>query len=141
MNHLLILNVMPSKITMSEPNDLGRKPISYNGKVFRSIENTSNGEVSGDTIFHYFQSENILSASYAGGSIRQGSIIGIVNSDGSLDFSYQHVNNKGEICTGRCHSIPNILADGRIQLQEDWQWTSGDCSSGRSIVQEVTIEE
>ena len=65
-------------------------------------------------------------------------MIGLVNADNSLDFSYQHVNSNNEICTGRCHSTPTILPDGRIQLKENWQWTSGDCSSGTSVVEEVT---
>jgi hypothetical protein len=39
--------------------------------------------------------------------------------------------------TGRCHSIPEQLSDGRIRLHEQWQWTSGDLSSGESIVEEI----
>ena len=36
------------------------KEILYNGRIFTSIENTSNGEVNGETIFHYHQGEFLL---------------------------------------------------------------------------------
>jgi len=39
--------------------------------------------------------------------------------------------------TGVCRSRLEILADGRYRLHEDWQWTSGDLSSGSSIVEEI----
>lgn len=39
------------------------------GKTFRSVTNTDNGEVGADTIFHYHQSGNVVSAEYKGGSI------------------------------------------------------------------------
>lgn len=51
---------------------------------------------------------------------------------------YQHVNAEGELMTGICRSTPEVLADGRIRLHEKWRWTSGDLSSGESIIEEVT---
>ena len=50
---------------------------------------------------------------------------------------YQYVNEKGEIMTGRCHSIPELLPDGRLRLHETWQWTSGHHSAGKSVVEEI----
>jgi hypothetical protein len=29
------------------------------------------------------------------------------------------------------------LPDGRVRLTEDWRWTNGDGSTGRSILEEV----
>lgn len=43
--------------------------------------------------------------------------------------------------TGRCLSTPEYLPDGRIQLYEKWQWTSGDQSAGESIVEEVRASD
>ncbi|WP_460975914.1 n-acetylglutamate synthase [Spirosoma knui] len=109
----------------------------YDNKVFRSVTNTANGEVSGDTLFHYHQEGRIVWADYAGGSIAKGFLIATVQDDNSLDMRYQHVNTQGELMTGRCQSTPELLPDGRIRLHERWQWTSGDGSSGQSIVEEV----
>ena len=36
-----------------------------------------------------------------------------------------------------CHSIPQILDNGKIELYEKWQWLNGDKSEGESVVVEV----
>ena len=109
----------------------------YDNKTFRSVTNTRNGEVSSETTFHYHQKGRIVWADYAGGAIAKGFLIATMQDDDSLDMRYQHVNTQGELMTGRCHSIPEQLPDGRLRLRERWQWTSGDNSSGESVVEEV----
>lgn len=71
--------------------------INYNEKTFVSTENSSNGEVSDKNYFKYKQEGNILSATYSGGEIVQGTLIGIVKENGSLEFRYNHINIKNEI--------------------------------------------
>ncbi len=110
--------------------------LNLNGKKFCSIENSSNGEVSGETIFNYFQDDKIVWADYSGGSIIKGNLIALMDSNGRLTMNYHHINKKYEIMIGECKSIPEILADGRIRFYEEWKWTSGDFSSGKSIVEE-----
>lgn len=109
----------------------------YHNKTFRSVTNTPNGEVSGDTLFHYHQQGNVVWADYGGGAIVKGFLIAVVQPDNTLDMRYEHVNTQGELMTGRCQSTPEHLPDGRIRLHERWQWTSGDESSGESIVEEI----
>ena len=109
----------------------------YDSKIFRSVANTANGEVSDETTFYYHQQDRIVWAEYAGGAIVKGFLIATVQADDRLDMRYQHVNQQGELMTGRCHSTPERLPDGRIRLHEQWQWTSGNQSSGESIVEEV----
>lgn len=111
--------------------------IDYDGKTLRSVENSPNGEVSGDTTFHYHQDGNIVWAEYSGGDIVRGHLIAVADDDGVLDMRYQHVNNNGELMTGVCTSRPELLPDGRIRLHESWAWTSGDRSSGTSVVEEI----
>ncbi|UNI17051.1 hypothetical protein JDV02_003431 [Purpureocillium takamizusanense] len=55
----------------------------------------------------------------------------------SLDMRYHHVNREGQLMTGRCVSRPEVLPDGRLRMHETWRWTSGDESSGVSVVEEV----
>jgi hypothetical protein len=64
--------------------------INYNGRTFVSVENTTNGEVSSKTYFEYKQEGNILTATYYGGEIVEGSMIGIVGDYGVLEFNYNH---------------------------------------------------
>ncbi|KAJ6445171.1 antigenic cell wall galactomannoprotein [Purpureocillium lavendulum] len=112
--------------------------ISFDGKTFRSKSNTANGEVGAETTFHYHQDGNVVWAQYAGGSVVRGSLIAVVAEGSSkLDMRYHHVNRDGKLMTGRCVSRPEVLPDGRLRMHETWKWTSGDESSGESIVEEV----
>ena len=114
--------------------------IHYNNKTFVSIENTSNGEVSRETVFHYKQQDHFVWADYSGGDILLGHLIGVVDERGTLEMRYHHINEAGELMTGECTSIPEILSDGRMRLYESWQWTCKDQSKGQSIVEEVKEE-
>ncbi|MEM7031222.1 MAG: n-acetylglutamate synthase [Chloroflexota bacterium] len=113
--------------------------MKYNldGKIFQSVENTNNGEVSAETLFHYHQNEEIVSADYNGGSIRRGHLLGTMLEDGTLKFTYHHINVAGELMLGQCLSVPTLLPDGRLQYAEEWQWLNGDKSSGKSLIIEI----
>jgi len=111
--------------------------MNYNNKKFRPIQNSENGETSADTIFEYKQDGNILKSEYSGGQIIKGHLIGLVDKDGNIEMRYHQVNSKGELMTGVCSSKPEIIANGKVRLHERWQWTSGDQSSGNSILEEI----
>lgn len=115
----------------------GPAVLSLDDRLFRSLQNSATGEVSPSTVFHYHQDGNLVWAEYAGGAIRAGRLLAVVQADGSLDMRYHHVNQDGVLMTGVCLSVPEVLPDGRIRLHECWQWTSGDCSSGQSVVEEL----
>lgn len=110
--------------------------MDYNGKTFIPVSNTENGETSGETVFVYKQVGNILTSEYAGGKIKIGHLIGLVDEHGNIDMRYHQVNDKDVMMTGICHSKPEIMENGKIRLHETWQWTSGDRSSGKSIIEE-----
>ena len=111
--------------------------INYNNRLFKSISNSENGEVGNQTVFYYFHNLDVVTGTYSGGKIAFGQIMAKVLEDDLLDMRYQHVNVSGEIMTGKCLSTPEILPNGKIRLHEKWQWTSGDLSSGESIVEEI----
>lgn len=111
--------------------------MNYNNKKFRPVENSENGETTGETIFEYKQKGNILTSEYQGGQILNGHLIGLVDKNGNIDMRYHQVNTKGELMTGICFSKPELTEDGKIRLYEDWKWTSGDKSSGKSILEEI----
>ena len=111
--------------------------INYDGRVFASVANSANGEVGRETRFHYRQDRDLVWADYRGGAVRRGHLLGTAAADGTLTFTYHHVNAEGHLMTGRCRSTVTILDDGRYRLNEDWQWTSGDRSRGQSVVEEL----
>ena len=108
--------------------------IDYEGRIFSPVVNTENGEVDNNTLFYYHQNGSDFSADYSGGDIKMGFMVGKVSPNGELDFHYEHINIKDEIRIGKCHSTPHIKANGKIELQEDWQWLNGDYSKGNSVV-------
>ncbi len=112
-------------------------PLPYHDRYFRSVETTANGEVSGDTLFHYRQEGDVVWATYEGGGVRLGTLVAAVDAAGRLDMRYAHVNAAGHLMTGECLSTPERLPDGRLRLTEHWRWTSGDLSEGTSVVEEV----
>lgn len=115
--------------------------INYNNRVFKSVSNSATGEVSSETTFHYYQIENTVWAEYSGGEIAFGHLLAKVLDNGSLEMSYHHLNKNSDLMTGNCRSTPEILPDGRIRLYEKWQWTSGDLSTGESIIEEVNFRD
>lgn len=110
--------------------------INYNNRRFRSVSNSGSGEVDGATVFHYRQEGDVVWATYAGGAIKQGVLVATVGENGRLQMRYSHVNQHGDLMTGVCESVPEMLANGRLCLHESWQWTSGDGSSGTSVIEE-----
>ncbi len=111
--------------------------IDYNDKIFKVVQNTVNGENSEETVFHYKQNGNILTSEYSGGKIIKGNLIGIVSANGEIDMRYHQINIEGKLMTGICKSIPEILPNGKIRLHEEWQWTCGDRSEGKSTIEEL----
>ncbi|MBR4732564.1 MAG: GNAT family N-acetyltransferase [Lachnospiraceae bacterium] len=127
---ILVYEVMEKELKTNQTR------IDYDGRKFIPMENTENGEVDGNTIFHYHQNGNDFSADYSGGEIKKGYMIGKVSDNGELDFYYEHVNVDDVIRAGKCHSVPRLNNDGKLELHEEWQWLNGDCTSGKSVVVE-----
>ncbi|WP_276388937.1 n-acetylglutamate synthase [Eudoraea chungangensis] len=111
--------------------------MNYNNKRFRLLENSINAETSEKMVFEYKQDGSILTSNYSGGKIIQGHLIGLVNNDGAIEMRYHQVNVHGELRTGKCSSKPEVMLNGKIRLYETWEWTSGDRSRGRSVLEEL----
>ena len=111
--------------------------MQYDKKIFGSVANTYNGEVSAATTFWYHQEGEVVWAEYQGGSVVKGFLVAKLLTDGELDMVYQHLNTDGDFRTGVCRSTPEVLPDGRIRLHERWRWTNGDGSEGASVIEEI----
>ena len=111
--------------------------INYNNRKFKPKTTSTNSQTNSDTIFQYSQQGEIVSAVYQGGEIREGHLLGKVDDQGHISMVYHHIDVAGNLMTGRCYSKPVMLPDGRIELHESWEWTSGDLSSGESVIEEL----
>ena len=111
-----------------------RDDFSLDGRNFVAVENSESGEVSEQTVFCYHQKDNAIWAEYSGGSIVKGFLVGTMDGNRCLSFSYQHLNINGELKSGSCHSRP-CEENGKLRFYEEWQWASGE--SGTSVIEEL----
>lgn len=109
---------------------------SLDGRRFRDATPAPGGDVGGDTVFEYHEhADGTVWARYEGGAVRLGYLVGTRAGD-VLDFRYAHVTTAGETAAGHCTSRIVVLPDGRIRLEERWQWESKE-GAGESVVEEV----
>ena len=109
--------------------------MNLNGKRFKSVSNSDNGEVSSETLFDYRQNGSVVWATYQGGEILFGTLSGRIEGN-KLTFTYQHQNLQGAFKTGRCNSVAE-RKEGKLYLKEKWQWTCDDFSEGESLLAET----
>ncbi|MBO4637151.1 MAG: NAD(P)H-dependent oxidoreductase [Clostridiales bacterium] len=107
---------------------------SLEGRFFTVTENSSSGEVSDKTVFGYHQKGNVIWAEYSGGDIVKGFLVGTIDGEHDLHFTYQHINSDGKLRSGHCDSHPGQV-NGKLRFYEHWKWTEGD--SGTSVIEEI----
>jgi len=81
---------------------------------------------------HYHQDGDLITVEVAGGSVRTGRLVGLVDEAGVLTASYCFVLADGDVIAGSCLSTPSMLPDGRLLLTEQWRRIDG--SSGTSYI-------
>jgi hypothetical protein len=106
--------------------------INYDGRRFCP----DNDEPS-DQVAHYRQDGDLLWGEFAGGHARRGTLAGTCAPDGRLEFAYCIVQVDGEVISGRCTSIPRVLDDGLIQLDEVWERYGRHATVGVSRLREI----
>lgn len=109
--------------------------IMLDGRRFRPVADVAGGDVSTDTVFEYEEdAEGVVSAMYAGGSVRLGFLVG-TRSGLKLSFRYAQLRADGTTANGRCEAVIENLDDGRLRLHERWAWESEE-GDGTSVVEE-----
>ena len=108
---------------------------SLDGRRFSSHAAVVGGDVGAETVFLYAERDGVISASYAGGAVVQGFLVGTRHGD-RLDFRYAQLRTDGTTASGRCRSLVVEQADGRVRLEETWQWESAE-GAGTSELAEL----
>lgn len=114
--------------------------ICLNNRRMRPSLNTINGEINEDTIFEYFQADDLIWGFYGGGEIKKGVLLGKMAPNGNIRFRYMQINQTDEIHEGHSKSYTEFLNDGRIALYEDWEWTGNRSGGGKSVIEEIRDE-
>jgi hypothetical protein len=108
---------------------------SLDGRWFRAVAAVDGGEVGPETMFRYAEEDGEVWATYAGGEVRRGYLVGTRDGD-RLEFRYVQLSEAGQTSGGHCVSTVAALPDGRLRLEETWQWESRD-GSGTGAVEEI----
>lgn len=109
--------------------------ISLDGRTLVGIANDEHGEVSEDTRFHFEQDGDRIRASYSGGGIVEGYLVGTLV-EGQWDVRYVQINEAGETATGHSIGDVTVQADGRVRVEDAWEWES-KTGTGESVLEEV----
>lgn len=114
--------------------------INYNNKKFKLISVEGNSELEETFVFHYMQNENIITSIYSGENILYGHLLGKVDNQGVINSKYHQIDINNNIMAGKCIASP-MEKNGKLYLNEKWQWTAGKKGKGRSILEEVLQSE
>lgn len=109
--------------------------ISLDGRTLAAVANDEDGEVGADTVFHFEQYGERIYASYSGGDIADGHLVGTFDGD-QWDIRYTQINSDNETATGHSVGDVELLDDGRIRVEDEWEWESKP-GSGESIHEEI----
>ena len=71
-----------------------------------------------------------MTCEYSGKKIKKGQLLGVVESDGTIKINYHQITLDHKLRIGNCISKPKIL-------EENWHWTNGDKSKGKSTLEEI----
>ena len=102
------------------------------GLAFRAVTNSKNGSLNSDTIMHFTSDDNLIVGNYSGGTIVAGHILGKRLAESEIEMLYQGATTAGQVQAGKAHARFRPNADGRMSMYLEWEWLTGDRSSGQS---------
>lgn len=109
--------------------------ISLDSRTLVGVANSKDGEVSSDTRFEFEQEGARIYAHYSGGDVVDGHLVGTF--DGSeWDVRYSQINSNQETANGHSVGTVELLEDGRVRVEDEWEWESQK-GSGESTLEEV----
>lgn len=109
---------------------------SLDGLVLAPVADQAPGQVGTRTRFTYHEQDGGIWAEYAGGDVVRGRLVGRRAGD-RIDFRYVQLKTDGTTSSGHCVSLVTELPDGRVRLEETWEWESQE-GHGTSSVEQVT---
>ncbi len=109
--------------------------ISLDGRTLAGVANDEEGEVGADTQFHFEQTGERIYANYSGGEVVDGHLVGTFDGE-QWDIRYTQINTDGETATGHSVGDVELLEDGRVRVEDEWEWESNP-GSGESVHEEV----
>ncbi|NJQ08435.1 hypothetical protein [Streptomyces lonarensis] len=107
---------------------------SLDGRVLAPEADQAAGQVGTATRFHYREADGRVHADYAGGDVERGALMGTRVGD-RLDFRYVQRLTDGTTASGHCVGEVRDLPDGRVAVDERWEWESRPGSGTSRVVE------
>ncbi|QZP37908.1 hypothetical protein [Halobaculum magnesiiphilum] len=108
--------------------------ISLDGRTLVGVANDEDGEVGTKTRFRFEQTGDRIHAAYAGGDIAEGHLLGTFDGR-KWEIRYTQINVDGDTASGRSVGTVEELADGRVRVEDEWEWES-KAGAGESVLEE-----
>lgn len=115
---------------------LKKLPINLNNVKMVATHTAATGVVNHETIFHFSQNGQVVTAEYEGGKIVRGYLIG-VNQNNQLNFTYCQLQTDMRLDHGSSKCELSVSVNGRITLIENFEWGSRNGERGANIFEEV----
>ena len=112
------------------------KTYNLHNRRFIPIANEK-GLASGATIFHYLQEGDVITATYKGGAIASGNIVGRQTGPDEIALLFQCVTENRELKAGQSKGKITEDEQHNLLLTFEWNWLNGDLSGGFSYYREV----
>jgi hypothetical protein len=109
--------------------------INLDGLRMNVISTAENGVVNSDTIFEFHQVGDDVWASYSGGKVVRGFLVGRALKD-KLEFQYCQTQTDGALDGGRSTCELRTTDTGIVQLIEHFDWGSRP-GGGTNIFEEI----
>ncbi len=113
---------------------------NYDGKLFVGVENYDEGDLNRQSLFRFYQRGDVVWSTIEGGGVAFGTIVAKVTEDEALDMVWQYLSTHGRFVSGTCRAEPELTADGRIRLEEEWTINETG-EHGFSVLEERPADE
>lgn len=107
-----------------------------NGVRMRPVRMSAESALSAESEFAFRQRGRMFSASYRGGAILDGYLIGRLQPSWRLEFRYVQADAQGNLDAGVSTGVLSRSTDGRLQLIEDFHWITRP-QSGQNVLEEI----
>lgn len=102
------------------------------GLAFKAVANSKNGSLNTETVMRFTSDEGVIVGSYSGGAIVIGHVLAKRLTDSEIEMLYQGATTTGQVQAGKAHAQFRPNTEGRMSMYLEWQWLTGDGSSGQS---------
>ncbi|MGJ7913411.1 hypothetical protein [Neobacillus sp. LXY-1] len=109
--------------------------MNFHNKIFVCTTGGNYGDIRNETAFYFKQYGKIVRATYNGGNILYGELIGLVNDEDIQHVTFNHVTNNLQLTGGRCTFTPETPIDASLTLHG--AWLTADAVEDRIVLEEL----